>query len=126
MEIETVEGSYTGPSAEEQTRRLLTGRQRPTAVVYGSDVMAASGLAVAANAGVDVPGELSVLSWDDSQLATLMRPSITALRRDNIAYGALAARTLMDLLEGRNRGLTQLAPSELVARESTTRPSPNA
>jgi DNA-binding LacI/PurR family transcriptional regulator len=88
-------------------------------VIYGSDVMAASGLAAAASAGVDVPGELSVLSWDDSQLATLMRPSLTALRRDNIAYGTLVATTLMDLVEGRNRGLTQLAASRLVEREST-------
>jgi len=119
MEIETFEGSYTGPSAEDHTSRLLAGVHRPTAIIYGSDVMAASGLTAAANAGFDVPGDLSVVSWDDSQLATLMRPSITALRRDNIAYGALAARTLMDLVEGRNRGLTQLTDSDLVEREST-------
>jgi DNA-binding LacI/PurR family transcriptional regulator len=119
MEVETVEGSYTGPGAAEVTARVLRQPDRPTAVIYGSDVMAASGLAAAASAGVDVPGELSVLSWDDSQLATLMRPSLTALRRDNIAYGTLVATTLMDLVEGRNRGLTQLAASRLVEREST-------
>jgi DNA-binding LacI/PurR family transcriptional regulator len=48
-----------------------------------------------------------------------MRPSLTALRRDNIAYGSLVATTLIDLVEGRNRGLTQLAASQLVEREST-------
>ena len=66
-----------------------------------------------------MPRDLSVLSWDDSQLATLMRPALTALRRDNIGYGELAASTLLDLVEGRNRGLVQLPVSDLVVRDST-------
>lgn len=121
MVVETVEGDYTGPSAAEHTTRLLAADvgDRPTAVVYGSDVMAASGLTAALGLGVDVPRALSVLSWDDSQLATLLRPSISALRRDNMAYGALAGNTLLDLVEGRNRGLIQLPASQLVARDST-------
>jgi DNA-binding LacI/PurR family transcriptional regulator len=119
MQVETVEGDYTGPAAIQQTERLLASPERPTAIIYGSDVMAASGLSAAASLGLDVPGELSVLSWDDSQLATLMRPSVTALRRDNIAYGELAASTLLDLVEGRNRGLVQLPASVLVERDST-------
>jgi DNA-binding LacI/PurR family transcriptional regulator len=123
MQVETIEGAYTGPAAEQQTKRLLASDQRPTAIIYGNDVMTASALTAAASVGVSVPGELSVLSWDDSQLATLMRPSITALRRDNMAYGALAASTLIDLVEGRNRGLVQLAASELVARGSTSAPA---
>ena len=123
MSVETVEGDYTGPSAAEHTVRLLrqATADRPTAVVYGSDVMAASGLTAALERGVDVPGELSVLSWDDSQLATLLRPSISALRRDNMAYGALAGNTLLDLVEGRNRGLIQLPASDLVVRDSSAR-----
>jgi DNA-binding LacI/PurR family transcriptional regulator len=123
MDVETIEGAYTGPSAADETERLLKTRSRPTAVIYGSDVMAASGLRAAAERGVDIPGELSVLSWDDSQLATLLRPSITALSRDNMAYGALAGDTLMDLVEGRNRGLIQLPASVLVARDSTAPPA---
>ena len=93
--------------------------ERPTAVIYGSDVMAASGLSAALEHGLHVAVELSVLSWDDSQLATLMRPALTALRRDNIAYGALAGGCLLDLIEGRNRGLIQLPTSDLVVRGST-------
>ncbi len=119
MTVRTLEGDYTGPSATQHTQSLLTSADPPTAIVYGSDVMAASGLTAAVELGVDVPGKLSVLSWDDSQLATLLRPSITALRRDNIGYGALAGETLIDLVEGRNRGLIQLPASELVPRQST-------
>jgi DNA-binding LacI/PurR family transcriptional regulator len=121
MRVTTLEGDYTGPSAHDLTAGLVAARQRdrPTAIVYGSDVMAASGMSAAIERGLDVPGDLSVLSWDDSQLATLMRPSLTALRRDNMAYGALAATCLLDLVQGRNRGRLQLAASTLVARDST-------
>lgn len=121
IEVTTLEGAYTGPAASDLTAALLEGkpRNRPTAIVYGSDVMAASGLRRALECGYDVPRDLSILSWDDSQLATLMRPSLTALRRDNIAYGALAADCLLDLVVGRNRGLLQLAHSELVVRDSS-------
>jgi DNA-binding LacI/PurR family transcriptional regulator len=121
MQVSTIEGAYTGPSAGRHTDDLLAlpAEERPTAILYGSDVMAANGLSAAAEGGFDVPGDLSVLSWDDSQLATLMRPSLTALRRDNMGYGALAATCLMDLVQGRNRGLVQLPASELVVRDST-------
>lgn len=120
MTVRTVEGAYTGPDAARHTTRLLVDPdERPTAIVYGSDVMAASGLAAAVEAGLRVPDDLSLLSWDDSQLATLMRPSVTALRRDNLGYGVLAGHTLLDLVEGRNRGLVQLPASDLVVRDST-------
>jgi DNA-binding LacI/PurR family transcriptional regulator len=120
MEVETIEGAYTGPASAERTAQVLAGERPPTAILYGSDVMTASGLSAATKAGVRVPDDLSVLSWDDSQLATLMSPSLTALRRDNMGYGELAANTLLDLVEGRNRGLIQLPASQLVVRESTT------
>jgi DNA-binding LacI/PurR family transcriptional regulator len=128
MRVETVEGAYTGASAAGHTSRLLSRppAERPTAVVYGSDVMAASGLGAATELGLDVPTDVSMLSWDDSQLATLMRPSMTALRRDNIGYGALAAHTLLDLVQGRNRGLVQLPASELRIRETTAPPPSDA
>ena len=125
MDVVTVEGAYTGPEAAELTATLLDGdpATRPTAIIYGSDVMAASGLTAALEHGVDVPRELSVLSWDDSQLATLIRPSVTALHRDNMAHGALAAGCLIDLVEGRNRGRVQLPASVLVRRDSTAAPT---
>jgi DNA-binding LacI/PurR family transcriptional regulator len=126
MTVTTLEADYTGPAAAALTKAVLSGDDPPTAIVYGSDVMAASGLTTALEMGVAVPGQLSVLSWDDTQLATLLRPSISALRRDNMGYGALAGETLVDLVEGRNRGMIQLPGSVLVARESTAPPAGGA
>jgi DNA-binding LacI/PurR family transcriptional regulator len=123
MEVTTVEGAYTGPAAGDLTVELLSRPDRPSAIIYGSDVMAASGLQAARERGFEVPKDVSVLSWDDSQLAELLHPSVTCLRRDNLAYGALAGECLLDLVQGRNRGLVQLPASRLVVRTSTGRAS---
>jgi len=121
--VETIEAEYTGSQSGEVTRRLLGRPDPPTAIVYASDVMALAGLGVAAARGVPVPSRLSVVSWDDSYLTTLVHPSVTALWRDTPAYGALAASVLLDLVEGRNRGRIQVPPSILRVRESTAPPA---
>jgi DNA-binding LacI/PurR family transcriptional regulator len=121
--VEVRECEYTGPEASELTRELLGRPEPPTAVVFGSDVMALAGLAAAAERGVAVPRQLSVVSWDDSHLTTLVHPAVTALWRDTPAYGATAATILLDLIEGRHRGPTQMTPSTLMVRE-TTGPAP--
>jgi DNA-binding LacI/PurR family transcriptional regulator len=121
--IETFEVEYTGHQAAEVTHRLLDRPDPPTAIVYASDVLALEGLAVAAARKVPVPARLSVVSWDDSYLTTLVHPAVTALWRDTPAYGALAASVLLDLVDGRNRGRIQVSASILRARETTAPPA---
>jgi DNA-binding LacI/PurR family transcriptional regulator len=121
--VETLEVEYTGHEAAEVTNRLLDRPDPPTAIVYASDVMALEGLGVAAARRVPVPARLSVVSWDDSYLTTLVHPAVTALWRDTPAYGALAATVLLDLVDGRNRGPIQVPASTLRARETTAPPA---
>jgi len=121
--VETLESEYTGPQTAEVTHRLLDRPDPPTAIVYASDVMALAGLGVAAARRVPVPARLSVVSWDDSNLTTLVHPAVTALWRDTPAYGALAASVLLDLIDGRNRGRIQVPTSTLRVRETTAAPS---
>ena len=121
--VETLQAEYTGPQAAEVTHRLLDQSEPPTAILYASDVMTLAGLGVAAAEGVPVPGRLSVVSWDDSYLTTLVHPSVTALWRDTPAYGALAASVLLDLVDGRNRGRIQVPSSTLRVRETTAPPA---
>jgi DNA-binding LacI/PurR family transcriptional regulator len=119
VEVTTREASYTGSQAREVTAELLRSPDRPTAVIFGSDIMALSGLDVARECGLRAPQDLSILSWDDSNLTTLVRPALTALARDTPGYGSLAAEVLLDLLDGRHRGPVQVPASRLEVREST-------
>jgi DNA-binding LacI/PurR family transcriptional regulator len=121
--VETLEAEYTGPQAAQVTSRLLDRPDPPTAIVYASDVMALAGLGVAAARGVPVPARLSVVSWDDSYLTTLVHPAVTALWRDTPAYGSLAASVLLDLVNGRNRGRIKVPASTLRVRATTAPPA---
>ncbi len=116
------ETSYTGPGAGEVTRALLGRTEPPTALIYGSDLIAVTGARAAADLGLRIPQDLSVLSWDDSTLTTLVDPSLTALSRDVPGYGATAGRVLLDLLDGQGRRFVKAPLSTLQVRGSTAPP----
>jgi DNA-binding LacI/PurR family transcriptional regulator len=124
----TIESDYTGAVASRCTREILAGPEPPTAIIYGSDVMATSSLAALTGMGVRVPDELSLISWDDSSLCTLVHPSLTALSKDVTAYGARAARTLLGLMAGQPARSQREPDYELTVRESSAwapaRPDP--
>lgn len=87
LEAVSVESDYTGEHGADATRELLLSDSPPTAILYDNDLMAVAGLSAAQQMGVDVPGSLSVMAWDDSALCQLVHPSITALRRDIAGIG---------------------------------------
>jgi DNA-binding LacI/PurR family transcriptional regulator len=117
-----VPADYTGAMAARITRRLLSARPRPTAIVYDNDVMAVAGLAVAQEMNRPVPGDLSIVAWDDSPLCQLVHPPLTAVSRDIPAYGAHAARHLLALIAGEPTDDFQDETPKLVPRGSTAAP----
>lgn len=115
------EGDYTVAGAAEATRGALAGTpaDRPTAIVYGSDLMATSGLRVAAELGIGVPHQLSVIAWDDSMLCTVVHPTLTSLDRDVPGYGARAAGALLALVRGGPAGVYREPDCAMNVRQST-------
>lgn len=114
-------GDYTFESGRALTAELLSSgsdtEQNPTAIIFDDAVMAIGGLEALQAAGVQVPGEVSVLAWDDSLQCQLA--GVSALSHDVAAYGELAANMLLDHLAGAPvRSQAALAP-ELVERAST-------
>jgi DNA-binding LacI/PurR family transcriptional regulator len=81
--------------------------------------MAAAGLGVAQRMGFNVPGDVSIVSWDDSALCELMHPSLTALRRDIAAAGSAAARILRELAAGGHPESLPESPPTLQVRMSS-------
>ncbi|MDM4719477.1 LacI family DNA-binding transcriptional regulator [Micromonospora sp. WMMA1363] len=104
------------------TRKLLSGADRPTAIIYDSDLMAVAGLGVALEMGVAVPDDLSIISFDDSVLTQLTHPSLTTLSRDTYLFGVQAAQALVAVLAdpaaARNH---KTETPRLTVRESTSR-----
>ena len=108
------------------TRRILASSPRPTAIIYDNDIMAAVGLAVAEEMGMGVPGDVSIVAWDDSLLSRLARPPLTSTSVDVGAYSMAVVTALLELING---GAPVSGPSGeagLTVRSSTAPPKPGA
>lgn len=106
---------------------ILAAQPDTTAILAFSDVIAAGILLDAHDAGISVPGELSIVGFDDSPLATRLRPQLTTVRQDVTEKGRLAASMLIADMEGRRAGRAATPravtlPTELVVRGSTAPP----
>jgi DNA-binding LacI/PurR family transcriptional regulator len=110
---------YSNPSAAAATRAVLSAPDRPTAVMYDNDLMTVAGLGVAAEMGIAVPTELSLVAWDDSEICELVRPSLTALPWDVFRQGSVAMQQLLSVIDGGSPSNIELPSRTLVARGST-------
>ncbi|MCJ1708759.1 LacI family DNA-binding transcriptional regulator [Microbacterium sp. VKM Ac-2923] len=128
LEVTSIATDFSDEQGASATRRLLTSRNRPTAVIYDSDVMAVAGLAVANELGIAVPQDVSIASFDDSVLTRLTHPALTSLTRDTFALGALVAKELITTVAtGGQRPVSIQAPTpHLTVRASTVRPGTTA
>ncbi|GJF33325.1 LacI family transcriptional regulator [Kitasatospora sp. NE20-6] len=121
-EAPTLAADFSGEGGSRATRTLLSAVRRPTAIVYDNDVMAVAGLSVAAEMGLRVPQDLSLLAWDDSQLCELVRPRLSAMSHDVFGFGAQAARCLFEVLADGEAPSRPAPAPVLVPRESTAPP----
>ncbi|MFF1419007.1 LacI family DNA-binding transcriptional regulator [Streptomyces sp. NPDC058280] len=114
---------FSGEDGARATRTLLASATRPTAVLYDNDLMAVAGLSVAAEMGLGVPDDLSLLAWDDSQLCRLTHPTLSAMSHDIHAFGAEVARALFAILNGERLASRQVRTPALTPRGSTAPPA---
>jgi DNA-binding LacI/PurR family transcriptional regulator len=119
IEAYSVPADYTAEGGAQATALLLAQSRPPTAILYDNDLMAVSGLGAAQRSGVAVPEELSIVAWDDTALCRLVHPALTALTHDVAAYGAHAARRLLDVAAGGAPGDLAESPLALTVRAST-------
>ncbi|MFJ8595413.1 LacI family DNA-binding transcriptional regulator [Streptomyces sp. NPDC093598] len=115
---------FSGDAGARATRSLLTASSadRPTAIVYDNDIMAVAGLSVAAEMGLRVPQDVSLLAWDDSQLCRLTHPTLSAMSHDVHGFGAEVARTLFSVITGGEAGSHPVPTPVLTPRGSTAPP----
>jgi len=113
-------GPQSGAAAMQQ---LLRSAQPPTAVFVCNDMMAIGALHAAHEAGVDVPRQLSIVGFDDIELAAYTSPPLTTVAQPKEAIGTGAAGLLLERLrEGRTAPRRAILQPELHLRASTARP----
>lgn len=114
-----VQGDYSEASGESAIPDLLAGGV-PDAIFAAGDLMAVGAMRALRRAGLRVPGDVSLIGFDDAEFAALLDPRLSTVRQPARALGEAAARLLLNLLDGApHPGAVVLAP-ELAARESTS------
>ena len=112
--------------AREATLDLLHEPEPPTAILAMSDILAIGALQAAAEAGVAVPEDLSVVGFDNSPVAGQATPPLTTIAQPQEEKGRLAAQLLLEQVERgapvRDRSRSEILPTELIVRGSTAPP----
>lgn len=91
-----------------------------TAIVCGSDLMALGAIRAVRERGLKVPGDVSVVGYDDSMLIAFTDPPLTTVRQAVLAMGAAAVRALLDEIGGTPAPRAEYVfRPELVVRGST-------
>jgi LacI family transcriptional regulator len=118
-----VYGDFYVESGHAGMQALLALDEPPTAVVAAADLTALGAIRAAGEAGLEVPRDLSVVGFDDIQLAPYLHPPLTTLRQAKSSLGTEAGRALVRHIDGEHDVPAAVTlPVELVVRASTAAP----
>jgi LacI family transcriptional regulator, galactose operon repressor len=113
-------GDFYSESGEAAMRNLLSLPEPPTAVFVAADMMAIGAMRAVQAAGLRVPEDVSVVGFDDIQIAELVHPPLTTIRQDKVGVGLAAARALIEQIDNPEVTPPVLTlPVQLVVRAST-------
>ncbi len=113
-------GSYRFDSGLAEAGKLLDSAERPTAIFCSNDEMAAGALHAARQRNIDVPGQLSIIGFDDSPIAAHIWPPMTTVGWPIREMGKAAASKLVAPTE--DGALESWFPARLVKRLSVAPP----
>lgn len=119
VRVHIVEGDYGAESGVRGVRDLLAGTPAPTAVIFDNDVMAVAAEQELIRTGIAVPGQVSLLVYDDSPLCELAVPPLSALSIDVHEHGLALARAVLAALDGAPPVEHPGPPIRVFRREST-------
>jgi len=109
-------------SGRDGMQRLMAQPPVPTAVICANDYLAAGAVLEATAAGLRVPDDVSVVGFDDVELAGQLDPPLTTIRVPAQRLGRTIARYILDRLEKGEAELPPRLEAELVIRGSTAPP----
>ena len=115
-------GDFTMPGGEEAMHSLMACKQRPTAIFCANDEIAIGAIGAARTYGLSAPKDFIIAGFDNVPLSSVFMPSITTVRQPVETIATLATRTLIEMIDGKTGHVSQVLPTELIVRDSTSRP----
>ncbi|WP_424981432.1 LacI family DNA-binding transcriptional regulator [Maritalea sp. S77] len=115
-------GAFSLDAGAQAARSFMEMTERPTAITCGSDLIAMGFISETSRRGLKVPDDISVVGFDDIEIAGSFIPSLTTIRQNRTQIGVLAASYLLDQLANRLPPQTtpvQQVDVKLIPRQST-------
>ncbi len=116
-----IAGGTFGSRTGYQEGRLLVNRCKDlTAILALSNLIGLGVLQALSEEGIDIPGRISLISFDDQPYAAYLATPMTAIRQRNEEMGELAVKLLFERIAGRGAPAAEgiLLPTELIIRQS--------
>jgi LacI family transcriptional regulator len=101
------------------TKKLIKSGRIPSAIVVASDPTALGVLRALHEAEINVPNDVSVISFDDIEAAEYVNPRLSTVKVHGDEMGRTAVKLLYDRLMGRKIAMKVTLPTELIIRDST-------
>lgn len=120
--VDIVKGDYTEVSGVAAAQHLLTRDALPTAVFAANDRCAVGLLDALRRSGVDVPGEISVVGYDDSQASRFAHIDLTTVRQDAQQMADLAVDAALQRVDGDGEQIRDILLDPHLVVRSTTGP----
>ena len=118
-----VGGDFREENGYMETKLLLTSPNAPTAIFATSDLITLGALKAISEEGLDIPGDISLIMFDDFEFAPYMKCPITAVRQPKEMMGEMAVKLLVEELNSERRdGRRVVLKTKLIVRESVAAP----
>ena len=116
------EGNYGRKSGYTAARKILSAKSPPSAIFVSNDRMAAGLLQGLLESGVKVPGDISIVGYDDSDVATVVTPQLTTVHVSFYEIGYRCADELVKCIKGEKDYFGISVQPKIVIRKSCSRP----
>lgn len=121
-ELLVIETDYSIENGGTTFEQVMGQDRRPTVVFCGNDVLAVGALNRARKLGIDVPNDVSIIGFDDIELAQVAYPALTTVHVPHREMGQKAAEALVDLIEDGKPFEPQNIPVRIMMRDTLQGP----
>lgn len=122
-DVRVEQGYFTYRSGLDAAEKLLAGDTRPTAIFACNDDMAAAAAGLAHRLGLDVPGDVSIVGFDDTSIAANIWPALTTVHQPIAAMARAAVDLVLEEIRRKRDGTGEprqlMHPHTLIVRDSS-------